>query len=666
MPRNLRGGEVFADAAARAVKAAEVMVVLATEESATSTFVLEQTALAHDSRVPVISVHVNADYDALAAQIVAALKEGRGAAERPAVFTGAADAGLDLGELATLRTAAARRGDAPYDRSTSLASRRSIVDSSGPSETAMPHRPGPIGVLSAPSPPARPTSPRPIVDPSAPAASPAPIRDAPRESRGGPRPAPMVLLGSAGVVALVTGVGLLGQLGKAPGHSDLASSPATAAAPQTVAASPFPTLTPEAPTPTLTAPRSAGPGFLPLHTEGLGTLPGGAFAILGEVVYQRAGDQWVRDHDRAVISDQLVQHTLPDGRVVDEYRRGPAGSWVALPNGPDESIASPPSSNQPTVAPASDQPAVSPTPDRPLEPKGLPVVPPIATGGRPAADRIDVSAFAPRALPAGSSILLQVYVHPIGDDERVAEEARSADEETARRARTTLGLRLKRGEVIEIAVDCAGLGLNPLTQTVKWQGEAQACAFVLSAPASIGPSRHVVIVRIAARGIPVGQLAFTLGVVASDQAAGESQLHGKRAKRYDRAFISYSSNDRPQVLRLAAALDAVGIDYFHDLLNLEPGDQWKQRLYAEIDRCDLFLLCWSEDAKQSKWVVREANRALRRQRAGGEPEIKPYILYGPPVPLPPASLKSLHFNSPLAYVIAASENEIAKRSQTPS
>ena len=54
---------------------------------------------------------------------------------------------------------------------------------------------------------------------------------------------------------------------------------------------------------------------------------------------------------------------------------------------------------------------------------------------------------------------------------------------------------------------------------------------------------------------------------AAERAAGED------ARRYHFAFISYASKDRDEVLRRVQLLASVGIDYFQDLLSLEPGDR---------------------------------------------------------------------------------------------
>jgi len=73
----------------------------------------------------------------------------------------------------------------------------------------------------------------------------------------------------------------------------------------------------------------------------------------------------------------------------------------------------------------------------------------------------------------------------------------------------------------------------------------------------------------------------------------------------------------------------------------------RSSLEDNIEKSDLFLLCWSRHAAASDWVAKEIEWALRTQhRTGGlRHDIRPFILEGPPIALPPPSLQHLHFNS---------------------
>ena len=83
---------------------------------------------------------------------------------------------------------------------------------------------------------------------------------------------------------------------------------------------------------------------------------------------------------------------------------------------------------------------------------------------------------------------------------------------------------------------------------------------------------------------------------------------------------------------------------------MEPGERWEKQLYRQIDGCDLFLLFWSQAAKDSEWVKREVGYALG---LGAKcPQIRPVVIEGPPVPPPWDELKQLHFDDRLLSLLA--------------
>ena len=292
-----------------------------------------------------------------------------------------------------------------------------------------------------------------------------------------------------------------------------------------------------------------------------------------------------------------------------------------------------------------------------------------AGGAEPAApppirDEVDVSAFAPDRLRAGEAALVQIYLHLVDQAETAAERAHAADADTRLRGQTTLGLEVARGARLDLMLDADGLAVDEPIQPVLWRGRPCAAQFVVRADAGAAAGRRVLTARVLVDGVPLGRLAFSLEVTrVDDAAAAQTDLRGEAARRYTRAFLSYSSLDRPEVLKTAQTLRATGIDFFQDILSIEPGAAWRKRLFAEIDRCDLFLLFWSSHAAASDWVRQEAEYALARHNSSreAEPDIRPIVLEGPPVPLPPPSLAELHFNDMLRYVVVASELEAKAR-----
>ena len=71
---------------------------------------------------------------------------------------------------------------------------------------------------------------------------------------------------------------------------------------------------------------------------------------------------------------------------------------------------------------------------------------------------------------------------------------------------------------------------------------------------------------------------------------------------YRHAFLSYASENRIDVLRVAQGLRAANprLTFFQDIDSLRPGDDWKAEIIHHIDACDLFLLFWSTPASKSE------------------------------------------------------------------
>lgn len=270
------------------------------------------------------------------------------------------------------------------------------------------------------------------------------------------------------------------------------------------------------------------------------------------------------------------------------------------------------------------------------------------------ADLVDMSVFGPTAIEAGGEGLIQVFLHTLSQREIAKALAQETDPDTARRGVQTLAAEIARGQRVEIILEGRGLSVGGEMQTVAWRGEPCACQFTVSAPMEASGRTFHPRVLVLVDSVPVGSLTFTLKITAETVRETEPELRGDRARRYHYAFLSYASPDRAEVLKRAQGLKAGGTSFFNDLLSLDPGERWQNRLHQEIDRCDVFYLFWSSQAKESEWVMKETEYALARRMASanGDPDIVPVIIEGPPPPSPPESLKDIHFNDSLLYVLA--------------
>jgi len=293
-------------------------------------------------------------------------------------------------------------------------------------------------------------------------------------------------------------------------------------------------------------------------------------------------------------------------------------------------------------------------------PPPAPDPPPVPVRGdeQPSSRPVDISAFAPAEIARGDDALVQVYLHRPEQQLVAVQLAQESDPSAARRGVTTLLVEAAEGQRIDIFLNAPGATIDQPAQFLVWYGEPRACQFVMNVPLELAKNALPVTATVSVNGGPAGSLRFMLPVVRrAEDAVDRVEIKGHAARRYSRAFLSYASPDRAEVLKRAQALKAARIEFFQDLLSLEPGERWEKRLYEEIDRCDLFLLFWSSHARASEWVKKETDLALKRHNGddSAAPDIVPIVLEGPPSPRPHDDWKAIHFNDWLQYVIAAVE-----------
>jgi hypothetical protein len=206
------------------------------------------------------------------------------------------------------------------------------------------------------------------------------------------------------------------------------------------------------------------------------------------------------------------------------------------------------------------------------------------------------------------------------------------------------------GSRLDFELRILGLKVDDHVASLTWRGRTEAVQFGVDIPPEASVGTVIGTVSISRDGIPVGHVKFALAIdAATVGAAAEPQ--GIEGRRYRFAFVSYASQDRDEVLRRVQMLPVAGLQYFQDVLSLEPGEVWSTRLEDAIREADVFLLFWSSRAKESRWVRKEVDFALAC-KAGDDlspPEIRPVIIEGPPVISPWEDLSHLHFNDRVLY-----------------
>jgi hypothetical protein len=271
----------------------------------------------------------------------------------------------------------------------------------------------------------------------------------------------------------------------------------------------------------------------------------------------------------------------------------------------------------------------------------------------PRLDDVQCTVFAPPAASPASTILVQVFAHLPEEADDARAIATELDVGARRRAFRSLNAPVPVGSRLDFELRIPGLEIDEHVASLTWRGRTEAVQFGVHVAPAATAGTVIGTVSISREGIPVGHVKFTLAIDdAAVSPAAEPQ--GIEARRYRSAFVSYASQDRDEVLRRVQMLSVTGLQYFQDVLDLEPGEVWSSRLERAIRDADVFLLFWSSRAKESEWVRKEVDFALAC-KAGGDlsaPEIRPVIIEGPPVVSPWDDLAHLHFNDRVLYFMS--------------
>lgn len=325
----------------------------------------------------------------------------------------------------------------------------------------------------------------------------------------------------------------------------------------------------------------------------------------------------------------------------------PAPPPAAEPPAPPPQVAAPPAADP--VAPPEAPRAPAPSPERDdasagaaLPPKSSPPrsapPPSIAAPSAPA----DATAFAPKKLRRSTPELVRIVVHQPKDLNAVIKAAKKIDPRTdAAPQGMPLG-DVALGATIGVSLEVRGAACDGAVQRRSWQGEP--IDFCFSAEADEGVKQVVFLARVFINDAQIGVLAFTRNVSGPNKKP-HSDGDRVRLKRHKRVFLSYSSKDRETVSQIATAYASAGVEHFWDRASLKSGEEWHPRLRREIDRADLFHVCWSRNAAESEWVKKETEHALnRRRRNSGKPDITVQMLDGPPWAKHPPELDSINFD----------------------
>lgn len=256
--------------------------------------------------------------------------------------------------------------------------------------------------------------------------------------------------------------------------------------------------------------------------------------------------------------------------------------------------------------------------------------------------KADATAFAPKKLRRGTPELVRIVIHQPKDLAAVIKAARKIDPRTAPAPSAMSIGEVALGASIGVSLEVRGGACDGALQRRTWAGEPIDFSFSVEPDAVV--KQAVFLARVFVDDAQIGVIAFTRQITGASKPAPTGDK--ARMKRHKRVFLSYSSKDRETVSAIATAYGIAGVPHFWDRASLKSGEEWHPRLRREIDRADLFHLCWSKSAAASEWVEREAEYAMTRRRRsnGKKPDITVQMLDGPPWAPHPPSLDSINFD----------------------
>lgn len=230
-----------------------------------------------------------------------------------------------------------------------------------------------------------------------------------------------------------------------------------------------------------------------------------------------------------------------------------------------------------------------------------------------AQQNINACVYAPREVRYGKSFIIRVYMYLSQEQEVVDSKIGEIDPSAVKKEYKPLDLPVKLGDKLTVHLDLSdGVECKTSTKTVIWQNHYEDCSFMAklvdTKQNSIDGTASILV-----NDIPAGEMLFTIDVVENHTRELYTRVE---SHRFSKIFISYAHQDEDQVRGIAEGCKMLGTDYFFDRHTLQAGDIFKDKILNFIEQADLFVLCWSRNAAESKWVQIEREYALSLIREG--------------------------------------------------
>ena len=210
--------------------------------------------------------------------------------------------------------------------------------------------------------------------------------------------------------------------------------------------------------------------------------------------------------------------------------------------------------------------------------------------------------------------------------------------------KTTSGIvEVEKDTMVKVVLSSPNIEIDDPVSELRWYGKHQRFSFDVYVPESYSGKQILFNAQVYFNGVLATKLKFFAKCV------GEAEPVKVERQDILSAFISYASQDRSTVTMIIQGLKKARPDLqiFFDVESLRAGEAWENQLKSKISDCDILYLCWSRNAKDSKWVEFEWRYALANK---GIDCIEPIPLEEPSVCQPPEELGCKHFNDLMLYI----------------
>ena len=254
---------------------------------------------------------------------------------------------------------------------------------------------------------------------------------------------------------------------------------------------------------------------------------------------------------------------------------------------------------------------------------------------------VNFSIMTPKKILAGSIFIVDVWAYLYSDLDKIKQLARELDREKT--IGTKAGVSVDLGTIISIQLSIQHFKIEESSGCIQWNGAPTNASFVVKCQKKCKSANYQGSAELSVAGMKLCTIPFIM-TVSQDLEDALPVKSSSRPKYIKKAFASYSSKDRAEVLARIQGMEKISpeVDIYQDVMKLRSGDDWEKKLHEHVPKQDVFYLFWSKSASESLWVKREWELALEKR---GINYIDPIPMVDPRDAPAPKELSSLHFNN---------------------